>query len=269
MKLSIISVNLNNADGLRMTIQSVVSQTFTDYEYIIIDGGSTDDSVEIIKQYADKITYWVSEPDKGIYNAMNKGILQAKGEYCQFLNSGDLLYSDTVLIDVFRLNCTDDIITGDMLKRYPTNITKLDKGQAYTRWERGQILTLYDMYWGTVNHSSSFIKRNLFNKFGLYDENYKIVSDWIFFLKTIGLAGIEVKYVNIVISCFDMTGISNADIPMVNEERKNALEKNIPKQILIDYQQFETLNRKVNHILKYKTIRFIVKLVEKTFRIFR
>jgi len=84
MKLSIITVNLNNAAGLQKTIESVITQTFTDYEYIIIDGGSTDGSVDVIKQHADKITYWVSEPDKGIYNAMNKGILQAKGEYCLF-----------------------------------------------------------------------------------------------------------------------------------------------------------------------------------------
>ncbi|MDR2910496.1 MAG: glycosyltransferase [Bacteroidales bacterium] len=91
MKLSIITINLNNVAGLQKTIESVVKQTFTDYEYIVIDGGSTDGSADIIKQHANKITYWVSEPDKGIYNAMNKGIRVAKGEYCLFLNSGDWL----------------------------------------------------------------------------------------------------------------------------------------------------------------------------------
>jgi glycosyltransferase involved in cell wall biosynthesis len=89
MKLSVITINYNNAIGLRKTIESVVNQTFRDYEYIIIDGGSTDGSVDVIKEYADKIDYWVSEPDKGIYNAMNKGVAAAHGEYTNFLNSGD------------------------------------------------------------------------------------------------------------------------------------------------------------------------------------
>ena len=89
MKLSVITINFNNRDGLRKTIESVVNQTYNDFEYIIIDGGSTDGSVDVIKEYADRIDYWVSEPDKGIYNAMNKGIDVAKGEYCIFMNSGD------------------------------------------------------------------------------------------------------------------------------------------------------------------------------------
>ena len=97
MKLSIITVNLNNRDGLQKTIDSVVSQTFKDYEWIVIDGGSTDGSKELIEQYADHFTDWVSEPDKGIYNAMNKGIGMASGEYIQFLNSGDSLVSGHVV----------------------------------------------------------------------------------------------------------------------------------------------------------------------------
>ena len=95
-KLSIITINLNNAQGLEKTIKSVVSQTYSDYEYIIIDGASTDGSVDVIQEYRNKITYWVSEPDTGIYNAMNKGILKATGEYCQFLNSGDILVDNNV-----------------------------------------------------------------------------------------------------------------------------------------------------------------------------
>ena len=87
MKLSIITINLNNAAGLRKTIQSVVNQTYIDFEYIIIDGFSSDGSIEVIKEYADRINYWVSEPDRGIYNAMNKGILKTSGEYIHFLNS--------------------------------------------------------------------------------------------------------------------------------------------------------------------------------------
>ena len=113
MKLSVITINFNNRDGLRKTIESVVNQTFKDFEYIIIDGGSTDGSVDVIKEYADRIDYWVSEPDKGIYNAMNKGIDVAKGEYCIFMNSGDCFYVNDVYENVFRELDGVDIIIGD------------------------------------------------------------------------------------------------------------------------------------------------------------
>ena len=112
MKLSIITINRNNAQGLRKTIESVISQTFTDFEYLIIDGASTDGSTDVIKQYEDKITYWISEPDKGIYNAMNKGILKAVGAYCLFLNSGDALSKDSILSDVFNKEYNSDILCG-------------------------------------------------------------------------------------------------------------------------------------------------------------
>lgn len=110
MKLSIITVKLNNRDGLKRTIDSVVSQTFTDYEWIVIDGGSTDGSRELIEQYQDHFAYWCSEPDKGIYNAMNKGIAHAKGEWLQFLNSGDVLYSNNTLASVFSSKYDADVL---------------------------------------------------------------------------------------------------------------------------------------------------------------
>ena len=123
--LSIITINRNNAAGLRKTIESVVSQTYTDFDYIIIDGASTDESVDVIKEYADRITYWVSEPDTGIYNAMNKGILKANGEYCLFLNSGDWLYDNDVLNDVFSISPTEDIVYGNDVF-IGANVTILD-----------------------------------------------------------------------------------------------------------------------------------------------
>ena len=102
MKLSVITINLNDAEGLQKTLRSVWErQSFTDFEHIVIDGASTDGSVEVIKKYADKLAYWVSEPDKGIYSAMNKGIVRARGEYLLFINSGDWL-ADDVLAKVLR-----------------------------------------------------------------------------------------------------------------------------------------------------------------------
>ena len=112
MKYSIITINYNNKEGLERTIQSVLGQISKDYEYIIIDGGSTDGSVDVIRQYADHISYWISEPDKGRYNAMNKGIRQATGDYLNFMNSGDTFHSSSVLEDIAKMNFDEDIITG-------------------------------------------------------------------------------------------------------------------------------------------------------------
>ena len=104
MKYSIITINYNNRDGLEMTINSVLEQTYKDFEYIIIDGGSTDGSLEVIKKHAAQIDYWVSEPDNGIYNAMNKGIRKATGDYLNFMNSGDTYHTSSVLGDIANLD---------------------------------------------------------------------------------------------------------------------------------------------------------------------
>jgi glycosyltransferase involved in cell wall biosynthesis len=104
IKLSIITINYNNRDGLEKTIRSVIDQRFTDFEFIVIDGGSTDGSVDNIRKYENKINYWCSEKDAGIYNAQNKGIKKAKGEYCLFLNSGDFLYNEDVLNKIKKIS---------------------------------------------------------------------------------------------------------------------------------------------------------------------
>ena len=114
--LSIITINLNNREGLRKTIESVVNQTFQDFEFIVIDGASTDGSVEVIQDYP-RINYWISEPDTGIYNAMNKGIAKATGEYCLFLNSGDTLFQINTLTGILQSNPKGDIIFGNVHQR--------------------------------------------------------------------------------------------------------------------------------------------------------
>lgn len=236
LKLSIITVNLNNAAGLRKTIESVVSQTFTDYEYLIIDGSSTDGSVEIIKEYADKITYWVSEPDKGIYDAMNKGILQAKGEYLQFLNSGDCLVNGSVIGNIFNGLPICDLVYGNMIKVWPNGKSQVDKGP------RNAEITLRTFYNGTLNHSSAFINHNLFSKYGLYDEELKIVSDWKFFLISCGLNQSKIIYKIIDVNYFDMIGISNNNLALRHLERENVLKELMPPNIYADYKYYEREN---------------------------
>ena len=263
-KLSIITINLNNAKGLQKTIESVISQTFTDYEYILIDGGSTDGSVSIIEAYSDKITYWVSEPDTGIYNAMNKGILQAKGEYCYFLNSGDTLYAETVLEKIFYQNYTEDFIAGDLIKKYPEKNVK-EKSIAYFRAKKGENLSLFNLFIGNIPHQSVFIRRKLFDQYGLYNENYTIVSDWRFLVQTIVFHGAKVKYIDLIVANFDMEGLSNSCMDLLMEERRKVLEELIPPAILADYDHFAKINyhfhRMFQNKMAYKTGRLINKLI--------
>ena len=115
MLVSIITVNFNHLEGLKRTYESIVSQTFTDYECIVIDGGSTDGSREFIEQHQDRFAYWCSEKDNGIYHAMNKGIRQAKGEYLNFMNAGDAFACSKTLAGVFSEHRTADILYGYMM----------------------------------------------------------------------------------------------------------------------------------------------------------
>lgn len=257
-KLSIITVNLNNKDGLIKTIGSVINQSYKDYEFIIIDGGSTDGSVEILEEYSDRISFWLSEKDSGIYNGMNKGIQNASGEYLQFLNSGDWLVDKDTLVNVFNNNFTEDIIYGNRFEVF-NDRTILNKGH------RSSIVTFKDVYQGCIFHSTAFIKKRLFDDYGYYDEDFKIISDYIFFLKTIGLGTASTKYVDENISYFDMNGISKSkkywDL-QVNEIKK-AKEKYVPPPIINDYDRFLEYDRIFRRLKKYKIGWFGYRLLNK------
>lgn len=215
MILSIITINYNNAVGLGETIQSVVNQTFSDFEYIVIDGASTDESVDIIKKYSDKINYWISEPDKGIYNAMNKGIYQAEGEYLLFINSGDYLYNEFVLSEIFKLNISGDLVYGDLHRRFPNGETDIVKMPDYAH--------IGFMMKSTLTHPTTLIKKSLFQKYGVYREDLKIVSDWAFFLKIIAFGDVSQQHIPIIISSFAMDGICSTNQVVVEIERAKVL----------------------------------------------
>lgn len=252
MKLSIITINRNNAAGLRKTIESVVSQTYTDFEYIIIDGASTDGSVEVIKEYA-KATlpngealgerlYWISEPDKGIYNAMNKGILKANGEYLLFLNSGDWLYNENIFRNVFDQHRSEDILYGcDML--YYRNDKVVFK--AYPPQ-----LTFLFMISGTISHQGTFLKRNLFEN-SLYNEQYKIVADYDFYIKNIVIKNCSTFYLDFPIVYFDMYGISMSkdNETLLWNERKTVLNSYFPELVLNDMLEYNKLHSITNYSL--------------------
>jgi glycosyltransferase involved in cell wall biosynthesis len=228
ISLSIITINYNNSDGLQKTIKSVINQKYRDFEFIIIDGGSSDESYDIIKSYSDNIDFWSSEPDSGIYNAMNKGILKAKGDYCFFLNSGDYFIDENVLENIFTNKLKEDILFG--------NLIVCLNGKVVGRCQGKITLSFADVYSSLVKHQATFIKRQLFDIFGLYNENLKIISDWEFFIKTLGLGNVTYRYLNIDISYFDNDGISNNSNKVVYEERETIKKKYIPTMMLPDYE---------------------------------
>jgi len=212
-ELSIITINFNNSSGLEKTVSSVVSQTFSNFEYIVIDGGSGDGSVDVIKKYADKMAYWDSEKDSGIYDAMNKGIRAAKGEFCLFLNSGDFLTDKNILSKVFGVNHTEDILYGELI---------FDFGYKQKLEKLPEILDINHLFNHNVWHPATFIRRKLFYEIGFYNENYKIVSDYDFFFHAIAINKVSTKYLPFPISVYDTKGISSnvKNFASINEERK-------------------------------------------------
>lgn len=232
MKLSIITINLNNKVGLQKTIDSIVSQTFTDYEWIVIDGGSTDGSKELIEQYADHIAYWVSEPDKGVYNAMNKGIFVAKGEFINFMNSGDCFASATVLSELFGSPHDADVLYGYMMRH------SID-GKYNNPLMMKANLSWTDFVKDGLPHQSSFIKKKLFEKYGMYDETLKAVSDWKFFVKAIVYNESTYEFIPIKVSVYACNGISTICGP---EERKRVERELFPIMVLKDVEKVETYN---------------------------
>lgn len=222
MKLSIITVNYNDAEGLERTIKSVMSQSFKDFEFIIIDGGSTDASVDVIKKYEDKIDYWVSERDGGIYPGMNKGLRQAKGEYVNFMNGGDCYHSPDVLDMIFSLNSDADIITGTHSENGIRNVGK-------------DGVTMLDLYKWAIDHQASFIRREVALRHP-YDEKYKIVSDWKFFIEALVFDNCSFFYTDTIVVDVDMRGISNTNFELDMQEREAVLRELFPERVLKDYR---------------------------------
>jgi len=204
MKLSVITINLNDKVGLEKTIQSLLKQKFSDYEFIVIDGASTDGSVDIIKKYEDKINYWISEPDSGVYNAMNKGIAKAKGEYCYFLNSGDYLVSEDVLMNIFTGDIHESFICGNFITDTDSNLTR-NTPYASRDW----LFSLYDIFSGFLAHQAFFIKKEMFDKYELYDERLKVMSDWKHFFIAIGINHEKVLYRDVDIAVYNTDGLSS------------------------------------------------------------
>jgi glycosyltransferase involved in cell wall biosynthesis len=262
MKLSVITINYNNLAGLRKTAMSVISQDFSDFEYIIIDGDSTDGSKELLPCFLSdansrKLTLkYISEPDRGIYHAMNKGIALAKGEYVHFLNSGDWLLSESVYSSIFAdSNDNSPIIYGNMLKILPSGRRVLDK--------KVQNLSYYTFYRGSLNQPVYFHRRSLFEDYGLFDEEYRIVADWKWYFRVVLIEKVPMTYKNIDVALFDMNGISSTNKTLDATERKRYLNEIIPLFINDEYERNMQMTDMIRRLNRYKLIMMLFHLFER------
>lgn len=245
-KLSIITINYNNLEGLKRTVGSVINQTFNLFEYIIIDGGSTDGSAEFIESQSNNFYYWISEQDKGIYNAMNKGIEVATGEYLLFLNSGDNLFDKKVIENNIKYIESYDLIYFNL---------QTISGDASKMVYYPSKLRFSDLFSGSLPHPATFIKKELFTTTGLYDENFKIVSDWKFFILALFRDNCTYIKINETFSTFYLDGISSRGD--YTEEKKTVLNEYFRNHVL-DCEEL-IYNRKFVNTNRFKMLREIEK----------
>lgn len=237
--ISIITINFNNAEGLKRTIESVVKQDYREIEYIVIDGGSTDESLNVIKTYQDNISYWVSEPDNGIYSAMNKGIVKATGDYLLFLNGGDYLVDDSTISKYLEVFDNKDLVVFDVMLNIPNIGEK--------RHSHPKELHFSFLYNETFAHQGAFIKRELFNRVGYYDETLKIVSDWKFFIDAVVRHKASYKRIPEILSYCILDGVSaTKEGTLIRKKERQAILKE-------DYNIF---NRDYKNLAYFKLNRF-------------
>ncbi|GIT99335.1 glycosyltransferase family 2 protein [Sulfurovum sp. TSL1] len=216
--VSIITVVFNGEKHLEQTIQSVINQRYENVEYIIIDGGSTDRTVDIIKKYEDQIDYWVSEKDEGIYDAMNKGISLSQGDIIGLINADDF-YEENIfvsIIDVYQKNDAD-VIYGDI---YFINGKQKKVSTANATGKRYGVFS-YSFKWIWVDmlfpHPSSFVKRSTYKKYGTFDSSYKISGDYDIFLRFY-IKKATFSYIPKVLASFREGGISMTDTQLKRQE---------------------------------------------------
>lgn len=204
IKISIVTVSYNAAKTIEQTISSVVNQTYKNIEYIIIDGGSTDGTIDVIKKYEDRISYWVSEPDKGIYDAMNKGTRAATGDYIQFIGADDCLVDETVI----------DMVAKDIIATkadiYSYGVLLVDEGSKKEKYKGNKHARNNPYNCKMVPHNGTFVKRDI-QLNNLFDTSYKISADYKFFLQWFRAEYIKVLYYDVPIVYFSLSGVGSVD----------------------------------------------------------
>ena len=222
MKISVITVVLNDLLGLKRTVQSVLKQRCKDYEYVILDGGSTDGTIEYINNLQIE-GIKRSEPDAGIYNAMNKAVRLSKGDYCLFLNSGDTFYDDEVLAKATEAIGSSDLYVGNTV----------EIGNHKLIGWAPDFLTVNYLMKTSIYHQSTFIRRELLVKYP-YNESHKIVSDWEFFFER-WLQGCSYEKLDFFVSNYYLGGYSYVHQDLIALERKEVLERLLPMRIVEEF----------------------------------
>jgi len=235
-KISIITVNYNNLEGLKRTIESVVGQTWKEFEYIIIDGGSTDGSTAFLKENDNLFNYWISEPDKGVYHAMNKGIAKASGEYLLFLNSGDHFYNTKVLE-----NNQNVIVDYDLIY---FNMNVIGENKKFVKQYPDTLSFAYFLK-DNLPHPAIVIKKELFQTVGLFNEDFKIVSDWKFFIDSVCMYNCKYLHVDKILTTFYLDGISSLF------ENRHIIDKEKQEVLQSGYAAYM---QDLDDVLKYMTI---------------
>ena len=227
--VSIITICLNEEKAIPLSIESVLKQDYANLEYIIIDGGSTDGTADIVRSYESKLAWWCSEPDEGIYDAMNKGIKRSSGDYILFLNGGDVLADREVLSRIFSVNRSADILYGDLYKE--------SRARKYLCDMSGFTMSPRYLFDHTLYHQASLIKRSLFERVGYYDVSYRISGDLEFFKRAIVKHGATAEYLGFPVAVFNVDGISSNAMykPIKKKEDDRARRQNYPS---VDYYLF-------------------------------
>lgn len=253
--ISVITVVLNGESYLEKTIQSIINQKYPNIEYIIIDGGSNDKSIDIIKKYDDCIDYWVSESDKGLYDAMNKGLSVSRGKYVIFINSGDMIYNENIFTDIVKVINEIKDIDFDFI--YGDTIEMNDKGDLLYKKKRSHKTIWYGMF---THHQSMIYSMNIIREKSIfYDTNLKIAGDYKFtaeFLKN----SKNILSLDFPISIFMQNGISAKLSKLGAMEYKTVRSKildvpNILNNMILLFQIF-MLNLRENFPDLYKKIRY-------------
>lgn len=251
-KISIITINYNNLLSLQKTVESVVNQTWNDFEYLVIDGGSTDGSKEYLESQTENITYWVSEPDTGIYNAMNKGIAKSSGEYLLFLNSGDHF------IDTLSLQKVQKQLINDAVIYF--NINVVENGDSYVL-ENPAAMSFTYLHNNLPCHQCTFIHQSVFERVGYYDERLKIVADWKLLLLALLKHDFTYRKEDAIFSTFYKDGISSLpeNQSIIAAERTQVLETEFPV-LLNDLNEYFVQQRIIRNLRKSRKINWLIKL---------
>ena len=236
-RLSIITVNWNDIAGLRQTRESICSQTFRDFEWIVVDGGSTDGGKDYIVQHQEEMAWWCSEKDSGIYSAMNKGIQHAEGEYVLFLNSGDTLSAPNTLKEVFDGAMDADVVYGDWTEALPRHPKK--------KCHSPEKVNYYTFASRPLCHQTAFIRTSLLKQ-SPYDETYRICADWAKWLE-LSKEGCTFQHIPVTICHYVLGGFSYRAVKERRQEQERLLQEFYPADLA---EVFSVLTGKVAKRLK-------------------